>query len=141
MGVPWASSMTTILQDLPGSDLLCTNVLILLCSSLAPATYANYDNNILNFFGARRRRSGGGLGGGCARAPVGILSPPRGGRWKPRSRAMLGTVGGYKGRQCDPRDSRLSGKPCTEGLKKRKMYVTGTNISRSARPICFFRTR
>jgi hypothetical protein len=44
--------------------------------------------------GACRRRSGGGPGGGCARIPVGIPSPPRGGRWKPRSRAMLGTVGG-----------------------------------------------
>jgi hypothetical protein len=29
---------------------------------------------------ARRRRSGGGPGGGCARKPVGIPSPPRGGR-------------------------------------------------------------
>jgi hypothetical protein len=44
--------------------------------------------------GARRRRSGGGPGGGCARKPVGISSPPRGGRWKPRSRAKPGTVGG-----------------------------------------------
>jgi hypothetical protein len=44
--------------------------------------------------GARRRRSGDGPGGGCARMPVGISSPPRGGRWKPRSRATLGTVGG-----------------------------------------------
>jgi hypothetical protein len=26
--------------------------------------------------------------------PVGMPSPPRSGRWKPRSRAMLGTVGG-----------------------------------------------
>jgi hypothetical protein len=42
----------------------------------------------------RRRRSGGGPGGGCARRPVGIPSPLRGGRWKPPSRAMLGTVGG-----------------------------------------------
>jgi hypothetical protein len=38
--------------------------------------------------------AGGGPGGGCARRPVGIPSPPRGGRWKPRSRARLGTVGG-----------------------------------------------
>jgi hypothetical protein len=44
--------------------------------------------------GARRRRSGGGPDGGCARRPVGIPSPPRGGRWKPRSRAMHGTVEG-----------------------------------------------
>jgi hypothetical protein len=44
--------------------------------------------------GARRRRSGGGPGRGCARRPVGIPSPPRGGRWKPRSRARPGTVGG-----------------------------------------------
>jgi hypothetical protein len=43
--------------------------------------------------GARRRRSGGGHGGGCARRTVGTPSPPRGGRWKPRSRVMLGTVG------------------------------------------------
>jgi hypothetical protein len=35
----------------------------------------------------------GGPGGGCARMPVGIPSPPRGGCWKPHSRAMLGTVG------------------------------------------------
>jgi hypothetical protein len=35
----------------------------------------------------------GGPGRGCARWPVGIPSPPRGGRWKPRSRAILGTVG------------------------------------------------
>jgi hypothetical protein len=44
--------------------------------------------------GALRRRSGGGPGGGCTRKPVGIPSYPRGGRWKPRSRAMPGTVGG-----------------------------------------------
>jgi hypothetical protein len=44
--------------------------------------------------GARRRRSGGGPGRGCARRPVGIPSPPRGGRLKPRSRARHGTVGG-----------------------------------------------
>jgi hypothetical protein len=44
--------------------------------------------------GARRRRSGGGPGGGCVRRPVGIPSPPLGGRWKPRSRATPGTVGG-----------------------------------------------
>jgi hypothetical protein len=44
--------------------------------------------------GARRRRSGGGPGGGCARMPVGIPSPPRGGRRKPRSRSMLNTIGG-----------------------------------------------
>jgi hypothetical protein len=44
--------------------------------------------------GARRRCSGGGRGGGCARKPVGIPSPPRGGRWKPCSRARLGTEGG-----------------------------------------------
>jgi hypothetical protein len=44
--------------------------------------------------GARRRRSGDGPGGGCARRPVGIPSPPRSGRWKPRSRAGPGTVGG-----------------------------------------------
>jgi hypothetical protein len=31
-------------------------------------------------FGARRRRSGGGPGEGCARRPVDIPSPPRGGR-------------------------------------------------------------
>jgi hypothetical protein len=48
----------------------------------------------LPLLGARRRRSGGGPGGGCARKPVGIPSPPRGGPWKPRSRAKLGTVGG-----------------------------------------------
>jgi hypothetical protein len=30
---------------------------------------------------------------GCARRPVGIPSPPRGRRWKPRSRARLSTVG------------------------------------------------
>jgi hypothetical protein len=63
--------------------------------------------------GARRRRSGGGPGGGCVRRPVGIPSPPRGGRLKPRSRARLGTVGGYEGRQLDPQDQQLSGKPCT----------------------------
>jgi uncharacterized protein YceK len=51
-------------------------------------------HNLLRIVGARRRRSGGGPGGGCARMPVGIPSPPRGGRWKPRSRASLGTVGG-----------------------------------------------
>jgi hypothetical protein len=44
--------------------------------------------------GARRRRSGGGPGGGCARRPIGNPSPPRGGRWKPRSRARPGTVEG-----------------------------------------------
>jgi hypothetical protein len=44
--------------------------------------------------GARQRRSAGGPGGGCARMPVGIPSPPRGGRWKPLSRARPGTVGG-----------------------------------------------
>jgi hypothetical protein len=44
--------------------------------------------------GTRRRGSGGGPGGGCARRPIGIPSPPRGGRWKPRSRARHGTVGG-----------------------------------------------
>jgi hypothetical protein len=48
----------------------------------------------LSMDGTRRRRSGGGPGGGCARMPVGTPSPPRAGRWKPRSRAMLGTVGG-----------------------------------------------
>jgi hypothetical protein len=66
--------------------------------------------------GARRWRSGGGPRGGCARMPVGIPSPPRGWRLKPRSRAMLGTLGGQKGRQCGPFDSQLSGKPCTEGF-------------------------
>jgi hypothetical protein len=44
--------------------------------------------------GARRRRSGGGPGGGCARMPVGIPSPPSARRLKPRSRAMRGTEGG-----------------------------------------------
>jgi hypothetical protein len=63
--------------------------------------------------GARRRRSGGGPGGGFARMPVGIPSPPRGGRWKPRSRAMHGTVGDSEGRQLDPRDQQLSRKLCT----------------------------
>jgi hypothetical protein len=29
---------------------------------------------------------------------------------------MLGIVGGKEGWQCDPRDSQLSGKPCTEGF-------------------------
>jgi hypothetical protein len=48
----------------------------------------------LSYLGARRRRSSGGPGGGCARMPVGIPSPPRGWRWKPRSRARLVTVGG-----------------------------------------------
>jgi hypothetical protein len=50
--------------------------------------------NKLGLDGARRRRSGGGLGGGCGRMPAGIPSPPRGGRLNPRSRAKLGTVGG-----------------------------------------------
>jgi hypothetical protein len=54
--------------------------------------------------GARRRRSGGVRDGGCARMPVAIPSPPRGGRWKPRSRDKPGTVGGYEGRQIDPQD-------------------------------------
>jgi hypothetical protein len=31
---------------------------------------------IYSLLGARWRRSGGGPGGGCARRPVGILSPP-----------------------------------------------------------------
>jgi hypothetical protein len=37
---------------------------------------------------------GGSPGGGCTRMPAGIPSPPRGGRWKPRSRARLSTVRG-----------------------------------------------
>jgi hypothetical protein len=46
--------------------------------------------------GARRRRSNGGLGGGCARKPVG--THPQlllvGAGKHPYSRARLGTVGG-----------------------------------------------
>jgi hypothetical protein len=43
-----------------------------------------------------RWRCGGGPGGGCARRPVGAPSPPRDGRWKPRSRARLSTATGAK---------------------------------------------
>jgi hypothetical protein len=44
-----AASMTTRLQDLLGTDLLVTTALNLLSNSLAPATCANYDNNLRRF--------------------------------------------------------------------------------------------
>jgi hypothetical protein len=48
----------------------------------------------LRLEGARRRRSGGGPGVGCARKPIGTPPPPRGGPWKPRSWLRRGQLRG-----------------------------------------------
>jgi hypothetical protein len=60
--------------------------------------------------------------------PVGIPSLPRRGRWKPRSRAMLGTVGGYQGEKrtlpCIKGTKTLLGfSPVFWGLKHSKFWA------------------
>jgi hypothetical protein len=77
----------------------------------------------------------------CARVPVGIPSPSRGGRWKPRSRAMLGTVEATKA-GCDIRATSSRRESHVQRVfRKQFMYSTGAKISRSARPLYFFKTR
>jgi hypothetical protein len=54
---PWTASMPTKLRDLLGTDPLGTVAIGLLNSSLAPSTYANYDNALrqyLTFCAAER---------------------------------------------------------------------------------------
>jgi hypothetical protein len=71
--------------------------------------------------------------------PVGMPSPPRGGRRKPRSRAKLGT-GGARRADNAIRGINICVKAMYRGLlKKSVMCNTGAKISRSARQICFFR--
>jgi hypothetical protein len=78
--------------------------------------------------------------------PVDIPSPPRGGRWKPRRYAMLGTVGGSEGRRRTVRSARLAalGKgPLRKAFWKKRefLYAIGAKISRSGRQICLFNTK
>jgi hypothetical protein len=79
-------------------QLVCQELIIdtiMLCYVVASARESAYGETERDGrYYSIRAPAGGGPGGGCARRPVGIPSPPRGGRWKPRSRARLGMVGG-----------------------------------------------
>jgi hypothetical protein len=94
--------------------------------------------NIVPLIGARRRRSGDGPKGGCARRPVGIPSPPREGAGNPVAVPCLARYGAKRADISIRRINMCRESHVHRAFKKPFLCNTGNKISRSARPICFF---